>query len=97
MESKNSNNNKFEIATKFIGQVFQKDKIAKAENKKEAQVWGAFNYSFSLKPIINYAYMASNLIAEAHDLTSLVPIPMKCKWVRIKGNRTYELAEITGK
>mgnify|MGYP007116886354 FL=1 len=41
--------------------------------------------------------MASNLIAEAQDISSLVPIPTKCKWMRVKGNRTYDLAEITGK
>lgn len=63
---------------------------------KLIQISGKYNYEFDFYTQTNYVYLASNLVAEAKDKTTGLPVAIKCKWQRIRGKRIYNLNAIHG-
>lgn len=63
---------------------------------KLIQISGKYNYEFDFFTQTNYVYLASNLVAEAKDKETGLPIAFKCRWQRARGARIYNLNAITG-
>ena len=73
--------------------------------QKNVRIWGTFNYTFKFHTQGESLYQTSML---AHRLlkwfigilyakaegTSGFPIPIVCKWYRVKNERTYEIPKI---
>ena len=57
---------------------------------------GKCNYEFELSTQASEFYLASNLVAEAKDYDTGLAIPVKCRWFRIKDEKSYNLNAITG-
>lgn len=57
---------------------------------------GKCNYEFELTTQSSDFYLASNLVATAKDYETGFAIPVKCRWFRIKDEKSYNLNAITG-
>lgn len=62
--------------------------------KEKPKTWGDHTFNFSLRTHGESMYQTSVLYAEATCENGL-PIPIVCKWFRVKGNRTYQIEEIS--
>ncbi len=63
---------------------------------KLIQISGKYNYNFEFYTQTNYVYLASNLVAEAKDKDTGLPLAMKYQWQRIRNTRIYNLNAIAG-
>lgn len=69
-------------------------------NQKQSniRIWGDYNYVFRFNTQGESLYQTSILYADAESTTSTqrLPIPIRCKWFRIKnGDRSYAISEVS--
>ena len=57
---------------------------------------GTYNFQFNLKTQENTQNLTTNLVVEAFEKETTLPIAIKCKWFRVKGPRSYHIEEISG-
>ncbi len=57
------------------------------------KIWGDYNFSFRFFTQGESLYQTSILYAKAETGTGF-PIPVRCRWLRIMNERTYEIPEI---
>jgi chromosome segregation ATPase len=69
---------------------------ASRDFSKLIKITGKYNFNFNFYTQTNYVYLASNLVAEAIDKSTNLPVAMKYKWQRIRGNRIYNMNTIHG-
>ena len=81
----------------YFNQVMKplKERMGMLSKKKMVRYWGDHNFNFSLQTQTNYEYLATNLVAEALEVSG-VHIAIQCIWKRVKGKRTYKMGEIKG-
>ena len=69
------------------------------EKKEEkTKTWGDHTFNFSFRTHGESMYQTSVLYAEAktnQDGENALPIPILCKWFRVRGDRTYQIESIS--
>jgi len=75
---------------------FGTSKPVQEKKEEKTKTWGDHTFNFSLRTHGESMYQTSVLYAEATSKEeNALPIPISCKWFRVRSDRTYQIEQIS--